>query len=142
VGYRACTSGYLVIACTSDKINELEVSDPPSIRTPPRNISWFSDSSNFSCESRTESMNEWRWMPAVLRSRTLARTSPYKAFISCSTSRARDFQFPSNRCGRRRSKANESTGGVAPTSSTSDHFSMMSYSRVIYSSCTVFVRIP
>ena len=40
------------------------------------------------------------------------------------------------------SRGNESTGGVAPSSMTNDHFSINAYSLSIYSEAMVFVRIP
>lgn len=40
------------------------------------------------------------------------------------------------------SRGKESTGGVAPSSMTKDHFSIRAYSLSIYSESIVFVRIP
>ena len=39
-------------------------------------------------------------------------------------------------------RGKESTGGVAPSSMTKDHFSISAYSLSIYSESMVFVRMP
>ena len=119
-----------------------DVSEPPSIMTPHRKLSWCRVRLSFSCWSKMPSRNEPRLPNFRRRCITCWTMRPYSLSINFPTFRERVIQLPKTRSGTHLRIGMMSTGGVAPNSITWAHCSMMSYISIICGVVGVGLRIP